>query len=72
MRIYKVVARDPDDGVCLSWHPSKDAAEKALREWRKERNQPSDGPESVDVIDINPTRTGIIQWLNSNFTRDNG
>ena len=75
MKLYKVVFQDSEEGVCLMWFSSKREADKALCELQDEArkmNRHPHGPECVDEVDVPTRKKELLQWLNSNFNRDNG
>ena len=72
MRIYKVIWQEPDMGVLQSWHASKREAEKALRHQQQELGDMGGGNGWIDAVDIPTTRAGLLNWLNTCFTTDNG
>lgn len=65
MKIYRVsLWSDSGDGSTgYSYHSSKREAEKAARENRSAKSNDSPDPD-VEVIDVSPTRAGIIKVLN--------
>lgn len=78
MRIYRCeVYGWPDDGTNVSWFPNKAQADRFLRKQQKERRENTGeerafGPEGVEMVDIPTDNTGLIDWLNRNFSTDNG
>lgn len=71
MKIYRVTYYVPDQGMCLRWEASQDAASKAKTELcvflgiKRASVQ-------IAPVDIDTTKPGLLAWLNSNVTRDNG
>lgn len=77
MKIYKTYWQDASEGFCQSWHPSMREADRALvarRREHKDRTGSKDDPEpmGVDVVNVPTDKQGLIGWLNTNFSRDNG
>lgn len=70
MIIYKAQVWDKDEGAMLSWHTSEVKAKKWVRE--NGLGKASQGPEGVVQVTINSGKAGLLEWLNANFTRDNG
>lgn len=70
MKVYKLTHFEPSDGSLLSWHGSKADAAKACVAIRKERGH--DAEFSVTPHDIPTDRAGLIDWLNTHVTTDNG
>lgn len=70
MKLYRTVHWDADEGQCYEWFSSKAGAEKALRQMQRERGEK--GEEYVEAVEIPTSKVGLIAWLNSHFTRDNG
>lgn len=69
MTIYELAIHDPQGGALLSWHTSRDKAERS-------------GKQAVEYDDadrfqvfrhtIPNTRAGMLKWLNTYYTTDNG
>lgn len=73
MKIYRCDFYDPDEGACVSWHASEAEALGELRRQQRARGTSrATGPEGVTRQIIPTDRAGLIDWLNSHFTRDNG
>ena len=70
MIIYKAQIYDKDEGAMLSWHSSEVAAKKHVREYGSGKQ--AQGPEGVQQVVIEGGKKGLLEWLNANFTRDNG
>lgn len=71
MKIYRCNKSDRDEGTVVSWHSSKREAEKELREYQSNFFYAAPN-ESVTCVEIPTDKAGLIRWLNSVFTRDNG
>lgn len=69
MKVYMLQWMDKDDGNCHSWHRSKRSAEKEAKVVAK-----IPGVDNVDILPrtIKTTKQGLVNWLNSNYVRDNG
>ena len=66
MKIWKAELRDVDDGNMQVWDTSERGVRKlAMNEW-------SVKPTAVKQIEIPTTKAGLVEWLNANFSRDNG
>lgn len=74
MKIYRCDFAEGgnDRGNLVSWHPSKQEADKNLRKLQKERGEDADGPEGVEAVEIPTDKAGLLGWLNQHFTTDNG
>jgi len=82
MKIYKVSVHDPDEGACLSWHASLAEANKARRKAKhtiymatqicKDARRDAGEPSHITTMQIPMTKQGLLDWLNSHFTHDNG
>lgn len=75
MKLYRTVISDKDEGTCYTWHGGYNIALRELRRLQRERNNGGGvplGPEHVESIEISVGKKALIQWLNANFTRDNG
>lgn len=70
MKVYELAHMDASEGACLSWHASKNAVAHALADIRKEHGR--DTPFVVTPHDIPTDRDGLISWLNTHVTTDNG
>lgn len=72
MRIYKLrIAEEHGNSMGYEFFPSKHAAEKAKRAWLSE--SPEDRTATVSLVEITPTKTGIIAALNRHASHpDNG
>lgn len=70
MVVYKAAYSDSDMGVMLSWHPSKEAASKAIEAAKKEDR--FEQAYQIEKHNIPATRAGLLKWLNTHFTTDNG
>jgi hypothetical protein len=56
------------DGARLSWHASKRAAEKALRE--DETSPALCFPEEVEQVAVPTDRAGLLDWLNRHVSSE--
>lgn len=75
MKLYRTVFQDKDEGTCYTWHGGYNAALRELRRLQRERANGGGVPvlhETVEEIFIPTTKSGLIGWLNQQFTRDNG
>jgi hypothetical protein len=63
MKLYKITATDPDEGVMLTWAGTQADAKRI----RKEQ-----GGVSIDEVDVPTDKPGLLAWLNAHFDRDNG
>lgn len=72
LEYYEASAEHGDDGTALFWASSKRGCEQELAQRRRDGRVADSGPISVTPFDIEPTRAGILQWLNVNFTTNNG
>lgn len=67
MKIWRAWVADPQEGICYVWDIS-------LRDVKCLAHNTFD--EGLDIkyekINIPATKTGLVDWLNDNFTRDNG
>jgi hypothetical protein len=72
MKIYKCVFCDAMNGSCVSWHPNKRGADAELTALRLGRGEGAAGPEGVSLVDVPTDKRGLIEWLNTNLTTDNG
>jgi hypothetical protein len=72
MKIYRCDKYDAHLGRLVSWHASRREAERVLREFQRERDDSSVGPESVEEVQFPTNKEGLLIWLNSNLNTDNG
>lgn len=82
MRVYRVSWWHPWNGSQLSWAPSKREAQSHLRQamrslHEEEKEAGPDGnysgePCGIEQLDIPTDKAGLIDWLNRQFTSDNG
>jgi len=72
MRIYRAQFFDRDMGARLAWFSNAKDAGKHLRDQQRARIDPASGPEGVTPVDIPAGKQGLLNWLNANFTSDNG
>lgn len=72
MKLYRCMKNDAGLGTMLSWHANKQEAEAELRRHQKERGDTASGPEAVEAVDVPTDKAGLLQWLNSNLSSDNG
>ncbi len=70
MKLYKLMTYDPDIGQMLKWFSNKRDAYKELNRFCKENE--SQGPNMVECVEIPTDKSHLIDWLNKNFTTDNG
>lgn len=80
MRLYKAYWQDNALGGCQSWHSSKRKADRALAK-EKLNSTPlisgeevgtTDEPWGVERVEFPRRKTAVIDWLNQNFSTDNG
>lgn len=71
MKVYRCNCADADRGTLVSWHANKAAAERALRDFQRERDDAPTGPEGVHPVEIPTNKAGLLAWLNANFDTDN-
>ena len=72
MKIWRCDIYDPALGQLVSWHASERKARQALAAFRQERSEPASGPEGVSRIEIPTDKAGLLRWLNTHLTNDNG
>jgi hypothetical protein len=76
MRFWCASLSTPSDGTQLTWHTSKRDAEKELNVMKQTYYRAflqSERPEGqVNSVEIEPTRGGIVSFLNEHLTSDNG
>ncbi len=75
MKLYRMDFYHKDFGRCVQWFGSEAAAKKEFRRLFRERKQSGgepQGPEGVERVDIVGGKAGLLNWLNREFTRDNG
>ena len=69
MVIYRVEWYDQHEGRCYEWATTKAAA------YRRRKELDDEHPEIDHFVNrhvIPDTRAGMVDWLNKNFTTDNG
>lgn len=67
MKVWRAWVSDGQEGICYVWGTSRRGVRVLARDTF------NDGPEvHCEQIDIPATKTGLVNWLNDNFTRDNG
>ena len=71
MKFYRVSYYHADEGMMLIWHASNAAAQTQLLDMIEDCGKPQ-GPAHVEVVHIDTRRAGLLRWLNTHFTRDNG
>jgi hypothetical protein len=72
-KIYRLDLYSAELGNLVSWHTSRRSAEKEWKQHSEERGtEDAVGPEGIEIIEIPLTRKGLVDWLNANFTTDNG
>lgn len=71
MKIYKLSWQNPEEGSCMRWASSQEAAVKERMKVCEEHGVKR-GDVSIDAVEIDTTKAGLIGWLNAQFTRDNG
>lgn len=69
MRVYELALQHPDEGNVISWHPSKAEAERLGRE---EFNRGGYDRMMVFGHTIPTDKRGLLRWLNTHVTKDNG
>jgi hypothetical protein len=70
MIIYRLWTSSLDEGHCYEWFASNEEAGFAMRKRIREGTSPD--AVKIDMLRLPDTKTGMIEWLNRNFTRDNG
>lgn len=72
MKIYRCLVYDAQLGALLSWHATRQEAERELLKSQQERGGDAQGPEGVRLMHIPTDKAGLIGWLNAYFKTDNG
>jgi hypothetical protein len=72
MKLYRLTIYDDDCGSMLSWHASKNAARAALRKAIKDRAKPKTILDVIEDFYIPTDKAGLLSWLNTHVTLDNG
>ena len=79
MKIYRLAFGCSDEngnadgcGTLLEWFSSESAAKKRLAGLRRAKELDETVPAKVKLFEIEPTRDGILKFLNINVTSDNG
>lgn len=67
MKMYKVTVSEPDEGHCVTWFSSETKAKQFALGRADEGGNPL-----VQAIEFPSGKKAIIDWLNTNFNRDNG
>lgn len=65
MRFYRVHKYEIIDGSSGSdWFTTKSEATKAANQWHRENGDETGGRVDVDIVEIEPTKAGILRALN--------
>ncbi len=72
MKLYRVDYSDLNEGVCLSWHPSKADALRFVRTVIDEGPSYSMADFRIEPAEVPTQKIALIDWLNENLARDNG
>lgn len=68
MKLWRAIYHSPQEGTLYAWATSQRGAEAAWRTLRDERGEKRDGNTmNVEAVTIEPTGTGLVDWLNINF-----
>ena len=71
-KIYRGDLNGNFEGVRVYWSASEAGIKKALREARAENPDEFNTPGTYSYVYIEPTKHGVIDWLERNLTHDNG
>lgn len=67
MKLWRAWHHDPSEGRCYVWASSERAVKQLARnDW---------GPLTaveIERVEIPTTKAELVDWLNKNFSRDNG
>jgi len=73
--VYRVDFHDPHLGTMISWFTSESKAKSYLAKMKREQKaegiEPS-GPQEVLAVELPANKGELVEWLNRNFTTDNG
>lgn len=75
MEVWKLVYADASVGMLVQWHPTYKGAVRAQSKLRREyekRNDEDIEPSSIEAVDIETDKVGLILWLNTYCNTDNG
>ena len=72
MKVYKATLYNVDMGAMLQWFSNKREADKAVREHVAQLDSDPVGPCDVQTVEIATDRAGLLRWLNTHFTTNNG
>ena len=71
MRLYKATTWHKDDGNLVSWHAKKREAREAILD--RAKSDDYIGPCFIETFyEVTVSVEGLLRFLNSNFTTDNG
>lgn len=72
MKLYRLTWSDAWEGSCLAWVGSKAAAKK--RRWEIAGELDRNVPTSIDIerVEVPTSKEDLLEWLNTNLTRNNG
>ena len=71
MKLYRTIFTDRAEGTILSWHSSRVAANKAVKQRGKDYGAPETAP-TITEVDVPTNKAGLIDWLNRHYDRANG
>lgn len=69
MKIWRTWTSDPHEGTVYQWSSTKAEAIRARRIMKEEGY---DTDIAIEQVDIPTDKRGLVNWLNDNFTLDNG
>lgn len=69
VKLWRATTRDPHEGTVYAWARSARDAAKAKQQMQQNGFQ---NPIGLEPVEIPTTKAGLVEWLNLNFTTDNG
>lgn len=70
MKLYEISIQSPDEGNVVAWASAMADAKKIAKQMKDEWSASNDA--AIKEIDFPTDKAGLLNWLNRNFTRDNG
>lgn len=71
-KIYRGNLTSPHMGNVVCWATSETGIKKVMREVRNQDPNNYEGTGDYHAVYIEPTKRGVVDWLQRNFNYDNG
>lgn len=71
-KIYRGRLTSPDMGNVICWATSESGIKKRLRQLRANDPDNFEGKGDYHAVYIEPTKRGVVEWLDRNVNYDNG